>query len=602
MTRGAATPTDPLLLPRDILGVGVTGHRLERLGTERAEAVATAIDAVFAAIEQATKASRHPAELRLITCLADGADKIASEVALARGWPLDTILPFARAEYARDFATAENLADYERLLAASRAVLELPGERETGGDGAAYERAGQVTLAQSDLLLAVWDGEAPRGRGGTGQIVAEAVLQGLPVIAIDPEATQTPQLLWDGLIEHDLGQQSVETVARGDLSALPRLFASLVARPTNPDDEKALAAFGRPIRQRGAFAIAYPLLLAAVGVRGLRRGDLSVPKIDEAAAPVAASTAGVRQRGTRFAQSLEMLAARFARADAEAVVTARVFRSGYVANFLLAALAVVLSLFGLLIPAALKPVLVVLEFVTIASILLITRAGTRHDWHRRWLDHRELAERLRCLALSAQLGDLNLRATGSANGSWIDWFARATARETGLPSLGADRTYLAEVRDALRALLDDQIGYLQANSHRMHQLEHRLHRIGTALFATTAAICAAVLLLVGMEPIMTEGLNAVGSAFTKAAIVLSAALPAIGSAIYGIRMQGDFGGSSARDASLAAQLTTLRHVVDQDELSFDTLKLRVARATDLLTIELADWGQSFRARPLTLPG
>jgi hypothetical protein len=37
-------------------------------------------------------------------------------------------------------------------------------------------------------------------------------------------------------------------------------------------------------------------------------------------------------------------------------------------------------------------------------------------------------------------------------------------------------------------------------------------------------------------------------------------------------------------------------------LSFDTLKRRVARATDLLTRDLASWLQTYHARPLTLPG
>ena len=593
---------DPVLMVRDMLGIGVTGHRLDWLGAARIEAVTTAIDAALDAIERAAATIPQRVGLRLITSLADGVDMIASEVALARNWPLDTILPFARAEYARDFGAADGLADHERLLAASRSVFELPGQRGPGGDGPAYERAGRVTLAQSDILLAVWNGEAPRGRGGTGQIVAEAVLQGLPVILIDPDATATPQLLWDGLIVHDLGQQTVETVARGNLSELPRLLASLVAHPLSAAARRSLESFALPTRQRGGLSVAFPFLLTAVGVRRLRRSDFAVPDLGEAARQVAVCTTAAHVGDSEFTRRLDRLTARFARADVEAAVTGRVFRSSYVSNFMLAALAVVLSLCGLLIPAAFKPVLVMLEFITIASILLITRAGTRRDWHRRWLDHRELAERLRCLALSAQLGDLNLRGTQAGNDTWFAWFARATARETGLPSLAADSGYLEEVRSGLRRLLDDQIAYLTANSHRMHLLEHRLHRIGTALFATTAAICVLVLLFVGMERIGNSALEDLAHVVTKGAIVFSAALPAIGSAIYGIRMQGDFGGSSARDAALAQQLTTLRHVVDQDELSFDTLKLRTARATDLLTTELADWGQAFRARPLTLPG
>lgn len=593
---------DPALVARDVIGVGVTGHRLERLQQSQIAGVIEALDGALAAIEVAVGHGSRPIEVRLITSLADGVDALASEVALARQWPVDTILPFPRAEYARDFLDGDGLSDHQRLLAASRAVFELPGERKADGDGAAYERAGRVTLAQSDILLAVWDGRPPRGRGGTGQIVAEAVLQGLPVILIDPADLGAPQLLWDGLIEHDLGQQSIDTVARGDMKALPQLLAALVERPDSVPDRKALAAFAQPGRQKGGFAFAYPLLETVVGVRKFRMRDWSRPDPVQSAAPVVASIAPAQQRGRDFAQHLDGLCARFVRADTEALTNARLFRSSYVSNFMLAALAVILSLFSLLLPMAFKPLLLALEFITIASILLITRAGTRLDWHRRWLDHRELAERLRCLALSAQLGDLDLRAGQGSADSWLLWFARATARETGLPNLAADSAYLEELRSSLRNLLDDQIAYLTSSAHRTHQLEHRLHQIGTALFAATAAVCVGVLMLVWFGRLGLFGLRELPYTVSKVAIVISAALPAIGSAIYGIRMQGDFGGASARDAALAAQLTTLRHVVDQDALSFDTLKLRTARATDLLTAELADWGQSYRARPLTLPG
>src|SRR5205823_253697 len=103
-------------------------------------------------------------------------------------------------------------------------VLELPGSRdEPGGEAAAYERAGRVVLTQSDILLAVWDGHPPRGRGGAAQIVAEGVAHAIPVLVINPEIKQAPILLWSGLNAHDSGPEAVDTVARGGLNDLPRL-------------------------------------------------------------------------------------------------------------------------------------------------------------------------------------------------------------------------------------------------------------------------------------------------------------------------------------------------------------------------------------------
>ena len=57
------------------------------------------------------------------------------------------------------------------------------GDRER-----AYEAIGRVILEHSDLLMAIWDGNAAAGQGGTGQVVREALDAGLLVVHIDPAA------------------------------------------------------------------------------------------------------------------------------------------------------------------------------------------------------------------------------------------------------------------------------------------------------------------------------------------------------------------------------------------------------------------------------
>ena len=81
-------------------------------------------------------------------------------------------------------------AAYQRLLAAATAVFELdgrvvrtePGVRQP--DSRSYEAAGRAMLNQSDLLIAVWDGQPGHGPGGTGQVVDEALRRGVPVVWI----------------------------------------------------------------------------------------------------------------------------------------------------------------------------------------------------------------------------------------------------------------------------------------------------------------------------------------------------------------------------------------------------------------------------------
>jgi hypothetical protein len=582
------------------LGIGVTGHRLGRLAGADLNALRGELRTVLDKI-----AGGQAGTMRLVTSLADGADTIAAEEALALGWALDAVLPLHRDDYLQDFDDPVARADHENLLTRAANIFELDGDRSVeGGSAIAYERAGRVVLAQSDILVAVWDGGPVRGRGGAAQIVAEAVLAGIPVIHLHPANAHPPRLLWDGLEEHDLGQQTVETVACGDLSALDGLVRGLLDAPTDKAERAMLDGLSKPWQRRRNWALAYPLLLGLMGVRRPRLSDWKTPDPATAIPSILGPCSGAALNASGFGARLrDVLAPRFARADATATHTAQLFRSGYVTNFSFAALAVVLSLLSLAFPATWKPALIILEFMVIATILIVTRAGRRAQWHRRWLDNRHLAERLRCLSIAAQLGELELRSGAELRPGWVDWYARATARTLGLPSVRVDPAYLGCVRDGLTTLIDDQIAYLHNDAHQMHRLEHRLHNLGTVLFAMTALICVTLLLFKMADKMMAmAALDAVASPFLTATTIGSAALPAIGAAIYGIRMQGDFAGIAERSAALAHNLTVLRQVIDADALSFDTLKRRVARATDLLTQDLASWLQTYHARPLTLPG
>lgn len=582
------------------LGIGVTGHRLHRLGQSHVERVRIAADTVLAAIAAATNGHG----LRLVTALADGADTILGQQAVARGWQIDIVLPFTRETYATDFTTGETREDYESLLESAYSAFELDEARgDEEHEAAAYERAGRIVLDQAEILIAVWDGAPVRGRGGAAQIVAEAVLRGIPVIHIDPTSDSAPILLWGGVEERDLGQQTVETVPRAGLDILPELLRALIDAPQELAECRQLELFERKPR-RSFPGLAYPLLLALVGVRRLRASDFRAPSDAQSAEALEAICNGGMTNDGGFTRRVSLLLApRFGRADASASRYAQLFRSGYVLNFSLAALAVVLSLLGMIVPPYVMPMLIVAELGTISVILLLTRTARRRGWHRRWLENRLLAEQLRCLSVACQLGDLRLGAGADAQGSWVSWTTRSTARALGLPSARVGRAYLECCRTTLVKLIDDQISYLKVDGRRMHRLEHRLHRLGGALFITTALICVVhfvVEIADKMElPFAPYDYSAL---LLGVATIASAALPAIGAAIYGIRMQGDFSGSAERSETLHAHLKTLREVIEEDDLEFDTLRRRVRRLADLLTQSVATWRETYHARPLSLPG
>ena len=110
--------------------------------------------------------AQYEPRLRFVSPIADGADQIAAEVALELGWELEAILPFERQAYRDSLATADARGRFDTLVGRAACLLELPGNPTHGLD--AYVMTGRATVAHCDILIAVWDGLPPRGRGGRG--------------------------------------------------------------------------------------------------------------------------------------------------------------------------------------------------------------------------------------------------------------------------------------------------------------------------------------------------------------------------------------------------------------------------------------------------
>ena len=599
------------------MAVGITGHRLARLHSADIEALRETVTGLLVRVRAALDgvAAQHPLHFamttpqpRLVSALADGADTIAAEAALLKGWRLDVCLPFDCEEYARDFAVGEDRERYEALLASASATFVLDGARDDAN--AAYEAVGRVMLDQVDVLLAVWDGDAGRGRGGTARVVAEAIARHIPVVHVSVQrdahidvAGSTPILLWSGLADVELEQPTIDNVPRAEMSiALAPVVAALCAPPDNPVDRRMLARFYKERSRARTPALPYPLLLAMTGTRKFSCSDMQPASAESCAQPLAGQLAQVAHVGNYGHALIHKLITRFGVADSAAAYFAQIFRSGFVANFGLAAIAVLLALSGPLIPAYKLP-LIVTELAVIFLIFINTRAGTRAGWHECWMDDRHLAEQLRSLAMTSALGNLNLRTsagvdTGALPG-WVHWLARATARELGMPHATANVAYLARVHAAATNLVDDQIVYHRANAKRMHKLESRLHHAGQFLFGGTIVACSAwiVCKLAGVP--MNFG-GTIG--LTEMVTALTAAMPALGAALYGIRMQGDFARVADRSLVTVARLQRLTRALKVDPLDYTRLIARLRRLADIMLADVEHWRTTYQARPLTLPG
>ena len=154
--------------------VGVTGHRI----LADVERIRSGVALVLNHIE----ASFHGRSLIVVSSLAEGADRIVVEEALKRsGASLEVILPMPRGEYERDFPDKKSKNEFEELMKRAASVQELPPQEDRG---ASYGAAGLRVLDRSEVLLAVWDGKAEQGQGGTGEIVSLARSRHLPIARV----------------------------------------------------------------------------------------------------------------------------------------------------------------------------------------------------------------------------------------------------------------------------------------------------------------------------------------------------------------------------------------------------------------------------------
>jgi hypothetical protein len=117
--------------------------------------------------------------VELVTGLAEGADTIATDIALKLGLSVRAVLPMPRALYEADFS-GDALAHFRALADDPRIQVDEiplpPGQsaedvREGTARDALYARLMSYLVRRSNVLVALWDGEASGLKGGTSNVV-----------------------------------------------------------------------------------------------------------------------------------------------------------------------------------------------------------------------------------------------------------------------------------------------------------------------------------------------------------------------------------------------------------------------------------------------
>ena len=193
--------------------VGFSGHRqvADKAG------VATAIRTSLEWLRR-----EAPGEWIGLSSVASGGDQMFVDQARALGMSWHVILPLPRAEFQKDF-NADEWADVEPLLAQAEHTRVIT---ENGAREDAYLDCGMETVNGADVLLAVWDGEAARGKGGTADVVEYATSLGKPVIVIDATTLEIRRENFDTLALDDSNLaflNGLPAAARRCGESIPRL-------------------------------------------------------------------------------------------------------------------------------------------------------------------------------------------------------------------------------------------------------------------------------------------------------------------------------------------------------------------------------------------
>ena len=471
------------------LVVAVTGHR------DLVPAEVPAIRERVRTFLEDLRSQSPDRDILLMSPLAEGADRLAAEEALALGLPLTVLLPMPRDQYVADFASAESRAHFDSLCAAATDVFELPLtpgntialiEGQGANRSRQYAQTGVFLSAHCHILLALWDGNESDSLGGTAQVVRfhqDDVMPGYTTSV----ATSRLALTDD---ESDLVYHIVCSRSRPGCEPVPGL------RPLEcwwyTRDERAPRTRELPERYRVIFERTNEFNLdmrrhvAAIAAGGY-------PLLDSAR--VAELPSGLKDIDEIFTAA-DWLAIHYQR------LTVWTIRASHVFVFLIGVTYV--SYTDVVADR-------LLLFVLLAQMLVAGALGyvaTRGEWHRKYLDYRTLAEGLRVQFYWAAAGVRSGNASKFSHDNflqmqdpdlgWIRNVMRVTGTECDVEA-DESRTGLdLALRDWIGDDRQGQLGYFRRKTAERLAKSHATERLSNfGLWASAATL--ALLLFVSSD-------------------------------------------------------------------------------------------------------
>jgi hypothetical protein len=545
--------------PRFALRIGVTGH-LKLAAEEQCRA---GIQSALAMVQSVTRKIREDSLaafaadavlFRAVSALAEGADRLFAAEALDLKFELDCVLPFAQAEYERDFASDESISEFRGLLSrVDGRVLELDSPTNPDERSAAYESAGRAMLDQCDLLLTIWNGEPAKGPGGTGQIIEIARRKGMPILWIHSKTGVA--LLKTRRNETPLNEEAL-------LEPL-----GLILKPPQSKDPDVTGSYRAAIPEKPSLLSRSWELFRSAMTTGLKLS----PSYEE------------REPKGPFVELYQHF-------DAIANRMAGLYRGSHVTSSALGVCAVFLALLGFVLPQA-SEVWLSIELAAVSLVYALTIAVNRKEWHYRSVDCRYIAEQFRVLcavyslALSAPPPRIPAHHRhGNVARSWMEWLLRATIRSAPMPKGKVDPAFLQRVRaELVEGWILGQISYHHRNAQRMECLQRRSDLLVRLCVAIAAASCVLHFFVANHE---------ISKWFTLGA----AGFPAVAAAFHAIATQGEFRRLANRSNDMRESLENIetRFLALGDTPTFVDLRRIANEAAELIVEEVADWQILYR--------
>lgn len=115
-----------------------------------------------------------------VTCLATGADELFAELLRQENISYTAVIPCVNYE-----TTFEKMELEKFVLSKSKAskLIELNNENPSEK---AFDEAGNIVVDNSEILIAIWNGQEAKGLGGTADIVEYAKSKNKQIIHINP--------------------------------------------------------------------------------------------------------------------------------------------------------------------------------------------------------------------------------------------------------------------------------------------------------------------------------------------------------------------------------------------------------------------------------